>query len=85
MRLAKESGATTICITHNATSPITKVSDVTLFTAAHETAFSSDAMTSRLAQLSIIDTVYLAVALSHYDKSLALIQKTRRASAARRY
>lgn len=85
MRLAKESGATTICITHNATSPITRVSDITLFTAAHETAFSSDAMTSRLAQLSIIDTVYLAVALSSYDKSLALIQKTRRASAARRY
>jgi RpiR family carbohydrate utilization transcriptional regulator len=85
MRLAKETGATTICITHNATSPITKVADIALFTAARETAFSSDAMTSRVAQLSIIDTVYLAVALSHYDKSLALIQKTRRASASRRY
>jgi RpiR family carbohydrate utilization transcriptional regulator len=85
MRLAKEAGATTICLTHNATSPITKVSDITLFTAARETAFSSDAMTSRLAQLSIIDTVYLAVALSHYDRSLALIQKTRQASAAKRY
>ena len=85
MRLAKEAGATTVCITHNATSPITKVSDIALFTAARETAFSSDAMTSRLAQLSIIDTVYLAVALSHYDKSLAMIQKTRRASASRRY
>jgi RpiR family transcriptional regulator, carbohydrate utilization regulator len=85
MRLAKEAGATTICLTHNATSPITKVSDVTLFTAARETAFSSDAMTSRMAQLSIVDTVYLAVALSHYDRSLAHIQKTRRASAAKRY
>lgn len=85
LRLAKEAGATTICITHNATSPITKVADIALFTAARETAFSSDAMTSRVAQLSIIDTVYLAVALSHYDKSLALIQKTRRASASRRY
>jgi len=85
LRLAKEAGATTICITHNAASPITKVADISLFTAARETAFSSDAMTSRVAQLSIIDTVYLAVALSHYDKSLALIQKTRRASASRRY
>ncbi|HET9342664.1 MAG TPA: MurR/RpiR family transcriptional regulator [Candidatus Eremiobacteraceae bacterium] len=85
IRLAKEAGATTICITHNATSPITRVSDIALFTAARETAFSSDAMTSRLAQLSIIDTVYLAVALADYDKSLALIQKTRRASAAKRY
>jgi RpiR family carbohydrate utilization transcriptional regulator len=85
MRLAKEAGATTICITHNATSPITKVADIALFTAARETAFSSDAMTSRVAQLSIIDTVYLAVALSHYDQSLALIQKTRTASASRRY
>ncbi|HXW76668.1 MAG TPA: MurR/RpiR family transcriptional regulator [Candidatus Eremiobacteraceae bacterium] len=85
MRFAKEAGATTICLTHNATSPITKVSDITLFTAARETAFSSDAMTSRLAQLSIIDTVYLAVALSHYDRSLEHIQKTRRASSTKRY
>ena len=85
LRAAKENGATTICLTHNATSPITKVADITLFTAARETAFSSDAMTSRLAQLSILDTVYLAVALARYDKSLGFIQKTRQASAAKRY
>jgi len=85
LRLAKESKATTMCITHNATSPITKVSDITLFTAARETAFSSDAMTSRLAQMSIVDTLYLAVALSQYDRSLALIQKSRQASASKRY
>jgi DNA-binding MurR/RpiR family transcriptional regulator len=42
-------------------------------------------MTSRLAQLSILDTVYLAVALARYDLSLGFIQKTRQASAAKRY
>jgi len=82
---AKKSGATTICITHRSTSPITKVSDIKLFTAAKETAFGSDAMSSRIAQLTIIDTLYLGVALLNYDRSMLNIQKTREATAGKRY
>ena len=82
---AKSGGATTICITHRSTSPITKVSDLKLFTAAKETAFGSDAMSSRIAQLTIIDTLYLGVALSSYDRSLQTIHKTREATAGKRY
>ncbi|MBD5657291.1 MAG: MurR/RpiR family transcriptional regulator, partial [Candidatus Eremiobacteraeota bacterium] len=37
MENAQNAGATTICITHRATSPITKVANVKLFTAAKET------------------------------------------------
>ena len=40
---AKNNGATTICITHRSTSPITKVSDIRLYTAAKQTAFASSA------------------------------------------
>ncbi len=85
MENAKAAGATTICITHRATSPITKVSDIKLFTAAKETAFGSDAMSSRIGQLTIIDTLYAGIALADYNGSLALIQKTREASASKRY
>ncbi|TAM57718.1 MurR/RpiR family transcriptional regulator [bacterium] len=85
LRHAKDNGATTICLTHRATSPITKVADIRLFTAAKETAFRSDAMTSRLAQLSIIDTLYLGIALRDYERSLKMIQRTREAAAAKRY
>jgi len=85
MEHAKAAGATTICITHRATSPITKVSDIKLFTAAKETAFGSDAMSSRIAQLSIIDTLYAGIANLDYDNALHRVQKTRQASAGKRY
>jgi RpiR family carbohydrate utilization transcriptional regulator len=82
---AKTGGATTICITHRATSPITKVADIKLFTAAKETAFRSDAMSSRIAQLSIIDTIYVGVALKDYQHSTQTIAQTREATAKKRY
>jgi DNA-binding MurR/RpiR family transcriptional regulator len=85
MELAQKAGATTICITHRATSPITKVANIKLFTAAKETAFGSDATSSRIAQLSIIDTLYAGIANRDYEKSLGRIQKTREASAGKRY
>jgi RpiR family carbohydrate utilization transcriptional regulator len=85
MENAQNAGATTICVTHRATSPITKVSNVKLFTAAKETVFGSDAMSSRIAQLSIIDVLYAAVANQDYDHALSRIQKTREASASKRY
>ncbi len=85
MQNAQSVGATTICITHRATSPITKASDVKLFTAAKETAFGSDATSSRIAQLTIIDTLYAGIANRDYERALGLVQKTREASAGKRY
>jgi DNA-binding MurR/RpiR family transcriptional regulator len=85
MEHARNAGATTICITHRATSPITKVADIKLFTAAKETAFGSDAMSSRIAQLSIIDTLYAGIANADYETALQRIQKTREAAAGKRY
>jgi len=85
LQVSQGNGATTVCITHRATSPITKFSDIKLFTAAKETAFGSDSMSSRIAQLTIIDTLYAGLALEDYDRSLQRIQRTRQASAAKRY
>ena len=85
MEHAQQAGATTICITHRATSPITKVCNIKLFTAAKETAFGSDATSSRIAQLSIIDTLYAGLANADYETALGRIQKTRAASAGKRY
>lgn len=82
---AKANGATTIGITHRPTSPITKVSDITLVTAAKQTAFRSDASSSRIAQLTIIDTLYVGVAHRAHGRSLQMIERTREATAAKRY
>jgi RpiR family transcriptional regulator, carbohydrate utilization regulator len=82
---AQSNGATTICITHRSTSPITKVADIKLYTAAKQTAFSSSASSSRIAQLTIIDTLYVGIALRHYDDSVEMIGKTREATESKRY
>lgn len=82
---ARSHGAQTICITHRPASPITKVADITLVTAAQQTAFRSDASSSRIAQLTIIDTLYVGVAHENHERSLKMIERTREATAAKRY
>lgn len=85
LRIARQSGATTICITHHTKSPITKVADIKLYTAARETALRSDAMTSRIAQLSILDVLYVSVALRRYEESLRSIEQTDEALADKKF
>ena len=85
LRIARQGEATTICLTHHTKSPITKVADIKLYTAARETALRSDAMTSRIAQLSILDVLYVSVALKRYDISVQSIEKTKKALADKKY
>jgi RpiR family carbohydrate utilization transcriptional regulator len=75
-RLAKEAGATTICITNFGRSPIQSFTDILLFTMARETRFRTEAMTSRLAQLAIIDVLIACLALADYEKSVNTIRHT---------
>ncbi|WP_238136888.1 MurR/RpiR family transcriptional regulator [Variovorax sp. JS1663] len=75
-RLAKEAGASTICITNFGKSPIQAFCDVLLFTMARETNFRTEAMTSRLAQLAIIDVLIACLALSDYEKSVKTLRQT---------
>ncbi len=85
MRLAKQAGAHTVCITNYAKSPITAYADVILYTAAAETMFRTEAMTSRIAELSIVDALYVCVALARFDQSLSNIEKTAEALAVKRF
>lgn len=75
-RLAKEAGAHTICVTNFGKSPIQSFADVLLYTMAQETRFRTEAMTSRLAQLAIIDTLIACLALADYDTSVATLKST---------
>lgn len=67
LRLAKACGATTIGVTNFNTSPIVEASDICLFTKADETKHSILAMSSRIAQLAIFDSIYTHIAIN-YDK-----------------
>jgi len=75
-RLAKEAGATTICITNYGRSPLLAHADIVLHTMARETQFRTEAMTSRIAQLAILDALIACLALATYDRAVATIAKT---------
>jgi DNA-binding MurR/RpiR family transcriptional regulator len=75
-RLAKEAGATTIVVTNYGRSPILEYADIVLNTMARETQFRTEAMTSRIAQLAVIDALIAGLALADYDRSVATINKT---------
>jgi DNA-binding MurR/RpiR family transcriptional regulator len=75
-RLAKEAGATTIVITNFSRSPIQAFADVVLFTMARETRFRTEAMTSRIAQLCVVDALIAALALADYDNATDVLKKT---------
>ena len=68
LKQAKSSRASTICITGNAQSPITKHADVTLLSVAREARI--EAIASRLAQMSIADALYVIVALNNIDSAI---------------
>jgi RpiR family carbohydrate utilization transcriptional regulator len=75
-RLAKEAGARTICITNFGRSPIQAFADIVLTTMARETRFRTEAMTSRLAQLAIVDVLIACLALSDYERSVEMLRHT---------
>lgn len=75
-QLAKEAGATTIAITNFGKSPLLAYTDVVLNTLARETHFRTEAMTSRIAQLAIVDTLIAGLALADYDRALETISHT---------
>jgi len=75
-RLAKEAGAKTVVITNYARSPIQAYADLVLFTMARETRFRTEAMTSRIAQLCVVDALIAGLALSDYDRSTEALKRT---------
>lgn len=73
---AAANGVTTIAITNFPRSPIAAVADHVLTTAARETTFRSGATASRLAQLTVVDCVFVGVAQSSYESSRQALEAT---------
>jgi len=76
LKKAKESGATTICITNYDQTPITKYSDIVLFTSTQDSAFFQESMVSRVAQIIIIDILYAGLAVKNFTASVKMIEKS---------
>lgn len=85
LKIAKESGATTVAITNSGKSPIQKHSDFTLFTASDETKHNILALNSRIAQLAIIDTLYFYIVCNSTTDALKSIHNTEHSLLTKKY
>lgn len=81
---ARSHGATTVAITNFPWSPITEVADHVLLTAARETAFRSGAMTSRIAQLTVVDCLFVTLAQLDFPGTMEALERTFEAAQAKR-
>jgi RpiR family carbohydrate utilization transcriptional regulator len=84
MKVAKAAGAFVLLITGFAKCPLAKVADVALWVSAGET-FKSESSRSRIAQLCLLDSLYVAVMLRLGEGGLESLRKTRDAVARKRF
>jgi DNA-binding MurR/RpiR family transcriptional regulator len=66
---AKKRGAATVALTSSLSSPITRVADLTLYSSYHE--LRPEAASSRIAQLAILETLYVALSLRRLEAAEA--------------
>lgn len=81
-RLAKANGCFVAGVTSYAKSTLASLSDAVLFSSSKETSYRSDALTSRIIQLMIVDMVYISLALSIGKPAKENISRSRIAVAA---
>jgi DNA-binding MurR/RpiR family transcriptional regulator len=80
LKLAKERGVKTIGLTHYGQTTVSSLCDVTLYTSySNEAPFRSAATSSRLAQLYMIDILFLGMASEQYEETVQYIDNTRSA------
>jgi len=73
---ARDREAMTIAITNHARSPLAKAADLVLTTAARETTFRSGATVSRIAQLMVVDCLFVGVAAKQRKRTAKALAAT---------
>jgi len=82
--LARKNGARTIAVTNYADSPLTRLADVVLCSTAQNSPLLGENATARIAQLNLLDALFLAVAQRDRKTADANLDKTMRAVRAKR-
>lgn len=85
LKVAKQAGATTICMTHYRRSPITNVADMTLLTAAQEGPLQGGSLAAKIAQLHVLDVICTTLAMLTKEKALLYKERTAKAVLERKY
>lgn len=84
-QLARDAGAKTIGITRLGKSPLASHCEVLLHTVANETRYRPEAMSSRVAQLAIIDTLVSCCALCDTKRAVDRLERTARILSQKRF
>ncbi|WP_273123285.1 MurR/RpiR family transcriptional regulator [Metabacillus sp. HB246100] len=79
LNVVKETGAKMIAITNYAKSPLSGAVHIPLYTVSEETDYRSEALSSRIAQLSIIDVLYVNVLMKLGNEGKEALKKMREA------
>ncbi|MDR7301721.1 MurR/RpiR family transcriptional regulator [Haloactinomyces albus] len=74
LHLARRRGATTAALTNFRRSPITEAGDHVLTTAVRETTFRSGAVAGHVAQLTVIDCLFVGVVQHHPERAEAALE-----------
>jgi DNA-binding MurR/RpiR family transcriptional regulator len=78
LELANQKGATTISLTKYGASKVSDQANIKLFTSASkEATFRSGATSSRIAQLHVLDILFMCVASTQYDASIKHLDESR--------
>jgi DNA-binding MurR/RpiR family transcriptional regulator len=77
LEIARQSGALTGAITAPPVSPGARAAAERLISHARESRLRAGAMVSRIAQLAIVDCLFLGVAHLRYEQTIEALQKTR--------
>jgi len=85
LEIARDAGARTIAIVSHHISPVSRAADYTLCVASVETGYKFEPMASRIAQLSVIDVLSVGTSLTHSEKVLENLDKSRKALVRKRY
>lgn len=75
-RIAAQAGAFTVSLTSVESNPLSKQTDLQLYTSSPEVYYRSGAKSSRIAQLYVVDVLYTAIASSNYDKVVDSLHKS---------
>jgi len=76
LQIMNRSGARTVAVTNFPDSPIAKAADFALTTAAKETRYRSGAMSSRIAQLALVDFLFVRIMQLRLESAEVLLERT---------
>lgn len=75
--IAKRSGALTVAVTGASESALSRLADERLIAHARESTLRAGAMVSRIAQLVLVDCLFLGVARLRYEQTIDALKRTR--------